>query len=95
MGARDLTDDDSNVLRKGVDGVQNGRVHLMDERSNLLWCAALGQGDLDERHSNQLRRMNGSATGSSLVFTHTLLSRVYSFIVSVPCSMPTPLFLKP
>ena len=43
----------------------------------------------------QLRITNGSATGSSLVLIQTLLSRVYSLMVSVPCSTPTPLFLKP
>ena len=44
---------------------------------------------------SQLRMTNGSATGSSLVLIQTLLSRVYSLIVSWPCSTPTPLLLKP
>ena len=47
------------------------------------------------RAARQLRRTKGSATGSSLVLTQMLLSRVYSLIVSWPCSTPTPLFLKP
>ncbi len=43
----------------------------------------------------QLRIVNGSATGSSAVLIHTLFRRVYSLTDSVPCSMPTPLLLKP
>src|SRR5262245_21728492 len=94
MGARNLAHDDANMFGPGVDGMQHRGVHLVHHGADLACRPALGDGHLDEWH-RQLRIMNGSGTGPSSVLIQTLLSRVYSLMVSAPCSTPTPLLLNP
>src|SRR5919106_2838300 len=64
----------------------------IQERSRLVMASFPHAAMHSWRHD---LRMNGSPAGSSLVLIHTLFSRVYSRMTSVPCSVPMPLALKP
>ena len=54
----DLTEDDAHALDRLVDTLDTGLGHFRDERAQLVWPAALDEGDLNDghRHSPPLRK---------------------------------------
>lgn len=98
MCAFDFPDDYGDILGCCVDGGNRSLVQRVDEGPQLFRAAAPGDGNIDQRHRRfppYPRMTKGSATGPSSVLIHTLFSRVYSYIDSMPCSIPTPELLKP
>ena len=98
MFALDFPDDDGDILGCCVDGGYRCLVQRVDKGPQLFGAAAPGDGNINQWHGSYPsypRMTKGSATGPSSVLIQMLLSRVYSYIDSMPCSIPTPEFLKP